>query len=301
MKKTILIAGGTGFLGYHLAKQALKKRFKVISISQNNPSEKRILKNVKYIKVNVCHLKDIKKKLNINFEYVVNLSGYVDHSNKIKTFQSHYIGTKNLVKVCLNKPIKNFIQIGSSMEYGKTVTPQKENFYCRPISVYGKAKYLSSKYLLSLYEKKKFPATVLRLYQIYGPNQDLNRFIPVIIDSCRKDKEFPCSNGEQYRDFLYVDDFVKAVFSSINNDQAIGKIINIGSGRPLKIKKIIQQIVKIYKKGKPLFGKIKLRKEEMRTTYPDICKAKKILKWKPIISFTKGILKTVRDYNEVSK
>ena len=48
MKKTILIAGGTGFLGYHLAKQALKKRFKVISISQNNPSEKRILKNVNY-------------------------------------------------------------------------------------------------------------------------------------------------------------------------------------------------------------------------------------------------------------
>jgi nucleoside-diphosphate-sugar epimerase len=298
LRKTILISGGTGFLGYHLAKKALKKKLKVISISKNDPPKNRILKNVKYIKVNVCHLKDIKKKLNMNFEYVVNLSGYVDHSNKIKTYKSHYIGLKNLVKVCLNKKIEHFIQIGSSMEYGRTAVPQEENFYCRPASVYGKAKYLSSKYLLRLNKKNNFPATVLRLYQIYGPNQDLNRFIPVIIDACRKNEEFPCSNGEQNRDFLYVDDFVRAVFLSINNHRAIGKIINIGSGKPLEIKKIIQKIVRFYKKGKPLFGKIKLRKEEMCTTYPDISKAKMMLKWKPIISFNKGLLRTVRYYNE---
>ena len=301
MKKTILITGGTGFLGYHLAKKALEKKFKVISISKNNPPKNRILKNVKYIKINICDLKNVEKKLNINFEYVVNLAGYVDHSNKIKTFKSHYSGLKNLVKVCLKKRVKNFIQIGSSMEYGKTAVPQKENFNCHPISVYGKAKYLSSKYLLRLNKKKNFPVTILRLYQVYGPNQDLNRFIPVVINSCREDLKFPCSNGEQYRDFLYVDDFVRAVFFSIRNKEAIGKIINIGSGQPLKIKKIIQNIVTIYNKGKPLFGKIKLRKEEMRRTYPDINEAKRLLKWKPKISFKQGILKTVRYYNEDSK
>lgn len=298
MRKTILICGGTGFLGYHLAKKAIKKKLKVISISKNDPPKNRILKNVKYIKVDICHLKDIKKKLNINFEYVVNLSGYVDHSNKTKTFKSHYIGLKNLAKVCLNKKIKSFIQIGSSMEYGRTAVPQEENFYCRPVSVYGKAKYLSSKYLLRLNKKNNFPVTVLRLYQIYGPNQDLNRFIPIIIDACRRNEEFSCSDGEQNRDFLYVDDFVRAVFCSINNNRATGKIINIGSGKPLKIKKIIQKIVNIYKKGKPLFGKIKLRKEEMHTTYPNISEAKTILKWKPRISFKKGILKTIKYYNE---
>ena len=301
MKETILVAGGTGFLGYHFIKRAIKKGFKVISVSQNNPSKKRFLKKVKYIKSDIYDFKKLKKKLNINFEYVVNFSGYVDHKNRKKTYQSHYIGCKNLVKICLDKKIKKFIQIGSSMEYGKNLSPQKESLYCRPLSVYGKAKFFASKYLLELYSKKNFPVIILRLYQIYGPNQDRNRFISIIIDSCRRNVQFPCSDGEQYRDFLYVDDFVKAVFSSINNDQAIGKIINIGSGRPLKIKKIIQKIVKIYKKGKPLFGKIKLRKEEMRITYPDISNAKKILKWKPVISFKKGILKTVRYYNESSR
>jgi dTDP-glucose 4,6-dehydratase len=301
LKETILVAGGTGFLGYHFVKKAIKKKFKVISISQFDPPKNRILKNVKYIKVDVCNLRELKKKININFKYIVNFSGYVDHSNKKKTYQSHYVGCKNLVKICLNKKIKRFIQISSSMEYGRNNSPQKENLYCRPISVYGKAKFLASKYLLGLYKKKKFPVTILRLYQVYGPNQDLNRFIPVVINSCRKDLKFPCSSGEQYRDFLYVDDFVRAVFFSFNNKEAIGKIINLGSGNPLKIKKIIQKIVKIYKKGKPLFGKIKLRKEEMRITYPDISNAKRILKWKPIISFKKGILKTVRYYNESSR
>ena len=301
MRETILVAGGTGFLGYHFIKKALDKGFKVISISQNNPSKKRFLKKVKYIKSDICNLKLLKKKLNVDFSYVVNFSGYVDHGNKKKTYQSHYYGCKNLVNISLNKEIKRFIQIGSSMEYGRKFSPQKENIDCRPLSIYGKAKFFASKYLLELYKKKLFPMTILRLYQVYGPNQDMNRFIPVIINSCRKDLKFPCSNGQQFRDFLYVDDFVRSVFSSMRNSEVIGKIINIGSGKPLKIKKIIKKIIKIYKKGKPLFGKIKLRKEEMRITYPDISNAKRILKWKPVISFNKGILKTVRYYNESSR
>jgi nucleoside-diphosphate-sugar epimerase len=301
LSKKILIAGGTGFIGFHLAKHCLKLNWSVTSISTKKPIKTRKLKHVKYLICDLYNKNKLNKKLSRDFDYVVNLAGYVDHSNRDKVIKSHYSGLKNLVKVCLKKRVKNFIQIGSSMEYGKTAVPQKENFNCHPISVYGKAKYLSSKYLLRLNKKKNFPITILRLYQVYGPNQDLNRFIPVVINSCREDLKFPCSNGEQYRDFLYVDDFVRAVFFSIRNKEAIGKIINIGSGHPIKIKKIIQNIVRIYKKGKPLFGKIKLRKEEMRRTYPDINKARRILKWKPKISFKQGILKTVRYYNEDSK
>ena len=61
-----------------------------------------------------------------------------------------------------------------------------------PQSIYGKSKYLATKYLLSLYKTKKFPMTVLRLYQAYGPGQDTNRLIPFIIKSCIDNKKFPC-------------------------------------------------------------------------------------------------------------
>jgi len=301
LRETILIAGGTGFIGYHVIKKALQKGFKVISLSKNRPKKKNFLKKVRYLKADVKNFKNLKKKLDIKFDYLINLSGYVDHLNKKKTYESHYIGCKNLAIICLKKSIKNFIQIGSSMEYGKKKSPQKENMKCSPLSVYGKSKLLASKFLLKLYKKNKFPVTILRLYQIYGPNQDQNRFIPIIINSCKKKINFPCSNGKQYRDFLYIDDLVDAIFACFKKTSAIGKIINIGNGKPIKIKKIINKIVKLYKSGKPCFGKIKIRKEEMQVTYPNIENSKKLLKWKPKISFTKGLNNTIRYYNAINK
>ena len=85
--------------------------------------------------------------------------------------------------------------------------------------------------------KKKIPFIILRPYQLYGPYQDENRFIPFIINSCLKDVKFPCSEGNQLRDFLYIDDFVRAVELIIKNKNLSGHIFNIGSEKPIEIKK----------------------------------------------------------------
>ena len=183
------------------------------------------------------------------------------------------------------------------MEYGLAESPQKENFKCKPKSVYGRAKFLSTDYLLNLYHKKKFPVTIVRLYQVYGPYQDLNRFIPIVINSCKDNKDFPCSHGRQLRDFLYIIDLIEAFFLILKNPKAEGEIFNIGYGKPLKIRSIIDRILGYYKSGNPKFGEIKLRKEEQIKIYPDISKAKKFLKWKPKINFTKGLTKTIQYYN----
>ena len=297
MKKytKILIVGGTGFIGYHLAEFCLKKKWSVISFSKNNPRKIRKLKRVKYVKGDLYKKKDL-KKLNYDFDYVVNLGGYVDHSNKEKTYNSHYIGCKNLANYFLKKQIKSFVQMGSSGEYGKSRSPHRENMKCRPLSIYNKAKFLASKYLLNIYKKKKFPVIILRLYQAYGPRQDINRFIPIVIDACLKNKKFPCSDGKQYRDFAHVRDVVKAIYQCLGNKKAEGEIINIGSGKPKKIKKLIYFLKKKIKGGQPLFGHLKLRKEETLKIYPDISKAKKILNWKPKIKFNKGLKETLKYY-----
>jgi len=297
-KMNILIVGGTGFIGYHLAKISLKKGWKVTSISSKKPPKKRYISKVKYIICDVSNKKSLKKSIRKYFHYVVNLSGYVDHSNKKKTLSSHYIGCKNLAEIFLKKKPFSFVQMGSSTEYGNLQSPQKENGKCNPRSIYGKAKLLASNYLINLYKNKNFPATILRLYLAYGPKQDFNRFLPIIINGCLKNKKFPCSEGKQIRDFIHVKDVVNLIMKSLTNKNAIGQIINAGSGKPQKLKKIIQRVRKLSNGGYPQFGKIKLRKDEILKIYPNIKKAKILIKWKPKIQFKKGLKDTIKFYNE---
>jgi nucleoside-diphosphate-sugar epimerase len=96
---------------------------------------------------------------------------------------------------------------------------------------------------------------------------------------------------------LYIDDLIDAIFLTFRSSKARGEVINIGYGFPLKIKNIINKIVSIYKLGNPLFNKIKLRKEERMKIYPNLNKAKKLIKWKAKTNFSKGLKKTIKYYN----
>ena len=145
-------------------------------------------------------------------------------------------------------------------------------------------------------QKKNFPSTVLRLYLVYGPRQDANRFLPITILGCIKNKQFPCSKGDQLRDFVYVDDAVEAIIKSLTNRNAIGQIINIGSGKPKRIKSVIEKVKKISKGGYPQYGMFKQRKFEIPKLYPNVEKAKDKINWKQKISFEKGLRKTIDSY-----
>jgi len=295
--KNILIVGGTGFIGYHLSKKCLKKNFSVTSISTKKPHKSRYLKKVKYLFFDISKKKNF-KKIKSKFQYVVNLSGYVDHSHKTKTFNSHFIGLKNLADFFLFQNIKKFIQFGSSVEYGFAKSPQNENYNIKANklkSIYGKAKFLSSKYLIEMNLLNKFPVIIFRLYLTYGPNQSPNRLIPMVIKNALENNSFDCSDGNQLRDFIYIDDVTNAILLALKDKKYSG-IYNLGSGKPVKVKNIIKKIIHKIKKGKPNFGAINLRKDEPKNLFPLINKIKKDLKWKPKIKLKKGLEKTINFY-----
>ena len=298
MRRKILIIGGTGFIGFNLIIKLNKLNYSITSISLTKPSKSRNIKNVKYLICDISKKKDLEKVLGKkNYHYIVNLGGYVDHSNKKKTYNSHYLGLKNLVDYFKNKNVIKFIQVGSSLENGKIKSPQSENYNSKLVdikSVYGKSKLRATKYLLKINIKYKFPSTIFRLFQTYGPGQDPNRVISFSIFKCLNNEEFPCSNGDQFRDFIYIKDVVNLLILSLDNKKSDGKIYNLGCGKPIKIKSVINKIKKIIKKGKPLFGKIKLRKDEMKYIYSNIRELKKDFNWKPLINFNKGLDETIK-------
>ena len=88
MKKKILIVGGTGFIGYHLAKKCLKLNWTIHSISTKKPKKKRFLKNINYILCDISNKNLLKKKIKIKYNYVVNLGGHVNHNAKKKLMRA---------------------------------------------------------------------------------------------------------------------------------------------------------------------------------------------------------------------
>jgi nucleoside-diphosphate-sugar epimerase len=301
MQKKILIIGGTGFIGYHLASRCKKLNWKIVSVSTKKPIKKRRLKKVRYKICDISIKKNLSNIAKCKYDYVVNLGGYVDHINKIKTYRAHYLGAKNLFKVFKNKKLESFIQIGSSMEYGTKESPHRENVIGNPKGVYANSKFLASKFLIGCYSKYKFPVTVIRFYQLFGPNQDTNRFIPILINACLNKKEFATSSGVQSRDFLYVDDAINAIIKCIQSKNSKGKIFNIGAGVPVKLKKIIKIVKQKLKHCYPIYGKIKLRSDEPMVLYPNVNFAKKILKWKNTTTLKSGLNKTIIYYKKQNK
>lgn len=301
MKKKILIIGGTGFIGYHLASKCKKLNWDVTSVSTKKPTEERHLKKVRYKICDISFKKNLTHFAKYKYDYVVNLGGYVDHINKRKTYRAHYLGTKNLFEIFKDKKLKSFIQIGSSAEYGTAKSPHKENLNGNPIGVYGKSKLLASKFMINCYRKYNFPVTILRFYQLFGPKQSINRFIPILITACLHKKEFATSSGNQSRDFLYIDDGIEAIVKSIKSKNSKGKIFNIASGKPIKLKKIMKIVEQKLKHFYPVYGKIKLRKGEPKVIYPNINIAKKILKWRNKTALKIGLNKTIIYYKNKKK
>ena len=288
----ILVTGANGFLGQNLLNSiARDKKFKIYGLVKYKKNFKKI-KNIKYIQGDITNFKNLKKGIKINFDIIINLAGNIDHKNKKQTYDAHFKGLKNLLKVINYDPKKIFIQIGSSLEYGKKNYPNFEGDNCVPISHYGKSKNLATKFV----QKKMKNFLVLRLYQVYGPLQKKDRIIPITIDSCLKNKSFACSNGLQKRDFLYVGDFVKLITKILKKKNYPSGIYNVGSGKSIKIKTVINKIRGIIKKGKPLFGKINMRKEEVLNSLPNISKIKKTFNWKPTTNLQKGLIKTISFY-----
>ena len=301
--KSILVVGGTGFIGINLIKKFLKLGAKVTCLSLKRKRIRLVHRNLRYIFCDYTKVNTLKKKINKQFEYVVNLGGYIDHSKFFdkgrQVIDNHFLSTMNLLISLKRGKLRRYLHIGTCDEYGANTSPIKENSREDPITSYALAKLASINLLTMLYRTENFPATVLRLFLVYGPHQKNDRLIPQVIGGCLKEKKFPVSKGNQLRDFCYVEDVINAIILSLAKKDALGEIFNVGSGKPVSVKFIIKKISKIIKQGKPQFNKIPFRKNENLKLYPSINKISRILGWKPKINLNQGLVKTINYYKTI--
>jgi nucleoside-diphosphate-sugar epimerase len=295
----ILIAGGTGFMGSHLTRRCLQDTAHVFCISFTGKSDKAAgEKKASIMKGDLVDKDQLRSLLaGQSFDYVFNLSGYIDHAHFLrggrKALEAHFTGLMNLVEYLDTAKLKGFVQVGSSDEYGSLPAPQKETMRECPISPYSIAKTAATHFVQTLAATEGFPGVVLRPFLVYGTGQDMKRLLPQIITACLKDQEFKTSEGKQLRDFCYVADVAEAMIQAALTPAAKGHVINIGSGIPVAIKDVVLKVVQMSGGGKPLWGTVLYRPGENMALYPDITLAKNLLDWSPQINFDEGLKRTI--------
>ena len=299
----LLVIGGTGFIGHHLLRLAVEKKWSVASLSINPPKPERHVSGVSYLFGDLINLRQIEKILqNKDFDYVVNLGGYVNHTlfreGGRQQIEEHFTAIQNLITVLSSEKLKRFIQIGSSDEYGNAPAPQHEHLREAPISPYSLGKVAATHFLQMLHQTEAFPAVILRLFLTYGPGQNHQRFLPQIIKGCLNDRSFPTSAGQQLRDFCYIEDVIHAIFLTLENDNTVnGEVFNIASGQPVSIRSVIESVQNLIGKGQPCFGEVPYRPGENMCLYADIQKARELLQWEATHNLEDGLKKTIAWYS----
>lgn len=300
--RKVLIVGGSGFIGQALAKRLLSLKAAVFSLSRTENRTALMPFGV------LCKVADLRDKSGLTrviggekFDYVINAGGYIDHAKYLEggrqVINTHYVGTLNLLDLVYQPGLKRFIQIGSSDEYGNSPAPQREDMREAAIAPYSAAKVATTNLLQTLARSEGFPGVVVRLFLVYGPGQYEARFLPFVINGCLQNVAFPTSQGEQLRDFCYIEDVVEGLLLSAVKKEAIGQVINIASGKPISIRNVIMKVVELIGGGNPTFGAHSYRSGENMALYANIQKAGTILNWGPTTLLDEGLKKTIVWYS----
>ncbi|MDB2677764.1 NAD-dependent epimerase/dehydratase family protein [Gammaproteobacteria bacterium] len=294
----LLLLGGHGFLGSHILSKLIDLNYEIHVVGRNSSEDSQ--EDYIFHNINLCSISDVQKKLPSNFQYIINVSGSIDHSNYFyggkAIFESHFLAVKNIIDHIDRSHLKKFIQIGSSDEYGSSQKDTNESLVCEPFSPYSLGKLFASNFISYLGKYEDFPGLTFRPFLFYGNGQKLDRFLPSLISACIANKKFDLSPGEQIRDFCHVKDIVDAILISLDIDLPLGEIINLGSGDGISIKEMVLKVQELVGAGKPSFGSLSYREGENMHLVANTNKAFELLGWKPEISLEDGLVKTIQYY-----
>jgi len=307
--KRVLLTGATGFIGSHLARRLLQEgaEIHVLVRKESNRSRIRdILSNLLLWKGDINDYESIRlcirnTKPNIIFHLASMRNVERDPSLINSMIETHIKGTLNLVKAVIDEkiPIECFINTGSSEEYGDGSAPFHESQREMPVSPYSASKVAATYFCEMMHRAMGLPVITIRPFLTYGPYQDIDMFIPSLIHHCLARKDFQMTEGDQTREFNYVDDVIDAYLLTAVRENAIGQTINIGNGIEYRIRDVAEHVVKMM--GSPirlLIGVLPKRPGETPHHFCNNEKAKRLLGWSPKVSLDDGLKKTIDWYRK---
>lgn len=320
--RSVLITGGAGFVGSNVLRDMWtrypKTKFHVLDALtyagdiRNIPDEIHKSPRFKFWYGDVRNMKLI-DSLASQCDVVIHFAAetHVARSifDDVAFFETDVLGTQSVANAILRhrKTIKRFVHISTSEVYG-TARSEKmdENHPLEPQSPYAAAKAGADRLVYSYIATYGLPAVIIRPFNLYGPNQHLEKLIPRFITSVLLEEPMTIhGTGESARDFTYVLDLARAIEMVVEaKDELVnGQVFNVGNGRAVSVNEIarmIQRIVPSRLTKKPKHTRYTLnigdRPGQVFRHACDFSKIREVLGWRPLVPFEKGIDMTIDWY-----
>lgn len=308
---TFLITGGAGFIGSNIAEELIKRGEKVRIIDNFSTGKMENIEEFKdkieLIEGDLKNINDVKKAVE-GIDYILHQAALSSVPRSVEdplsSNANNIDGTLNLLVVAKEAGVKRVVIAASSSAYGDTeILPKSEDMTPNPLSPYAVTKYVEELYGKVFYNIYGLETVSLRYFNVFGPKQDPNSqyaaVIPKFITKILKG-ESPVifGDGEQTRDFTYIDNVVEAnILAATSKNVGHGEVINIACGERISLNQLVDKINEILGTNiKPLYDKPRIG--DVKHSLASIEKAKKLLGYRVSIKFEEGLRKTIDWYKK---
>jgi UDP-glucose 4-epimerase len=304
----VLVTGGAGFIGTHLCRRLLAEGH-AVSVVDNEFNGKRenLPPDVRFLLGDVARSAEIEPAFARGVDAVCHIAGQV---SIIRSFNDPTIdlrtnveGTLNVLQLCLEYKVPRLVYASSMTIYGNCKTvPTQETEPCWPDSYYGITKLAGERYVHATAERPDlgfdFSVTSLRMYSVYGPGQALDNpyqgVLGIFLGNLLRGEPITIfGDGEQTRDFVYIDDVVEGWVRALDTPATKGRVINLGSGRSLSINGLAEAAARAFG-GPSRIVRAPTRPGEQRSVRADVAQAKALMGWEPRTPFEAGLEHTLR-------
>lgn len=304
---SVLVTGGTGFVGSHLVRRLVRDGLDVNVIARAESSTSRIEDISQQVRIWRGDLSDMASLRHCVEEcrpkavfHLAGLTGIRTLGSNLteisRGIDTNLKGTLAILSAIeeSSAPVRIMIRAGGLEEYGNGPFPYREEQRESPVSAYSASQVATTHYCQMLQPYLRFAAVTLRPALIYGPGQSSQFFIPSLIDHCLRNEPFDMSSGEQTRDLIYVADVVDAFVRAAQTERIGGEVMNIGSGCDYAMRDVAATIVQLTGAS----SRINLNARPQRPTEIKrlICsteKARRLLGWAPQTGLEDGLTQTI--------
>jgi UDP-glucose 4-epimerase len=307
----VLVTGGAGFIGSHVADRLLEDGHEVLIIDNESTGRpENVPEMAEYIRGDVVRAEDLELAFATGLDAVCHIAGQVSmigsFSDPFTDLRTNTQGTVSVLQQCMRHRVPRLLYASSMTVYGETeVLPTAEETPCSPSSYYAITKYAAERYVHATAQRPDltfdFSVTTLRMYTVYGPRQALDNpyqgVLGIFIGNLLRGEPITVfGDGEQTRDFVYVSDIVDAWALSLGSPTTRGQVFNLGSGRQISVNQLVDAVLASFGRTREDYD-IQYRPKrpgEQARVEADVARASTALRWRPGVAFEDGLAETVR-------